>query len=86
MRLFVSQSRQLQEIILIDVQGTVLLSTDTNHEGEVLIDDPSFIQGIQGFAVRINPFQETTTEGELFIFLPIYDHDGTLMGSFLSTF
>ena len=85
---FVSQSRLLQQLFLVDLRGRVILSTDTALEGHDLSSQPCFQRGLQGSYVQL-PFYSDRSETvapppldgtSVVVAIPIVGRDGLPLG------
>ncbi len=83
---FVEQSSQLKELFLLDLDGVVVLSTDTARENNVYSDQNFFQQGLTGSYTRL-PFSISDTDNYLardrtsvIAALPVVDQQGQVLG------
>ncbi len=58
---FANQSQQIEELLLMDVQGQVVLSTDAASEGKIATDQGLVVAGLNGAHARL-PFQSGTED------------------------
>jgi signal transduction histidine kinase len=88
LRSFVSQSQLLQELFLLDVQGRVVLSTDTTQEGKVYRDSAFFQRGLTSPYAQLpfygsGPATDTSTssgQASVIVVIPVVGQDGQPLG------
>jgi GAF domain-containing protein len=68
----VAQTEDLQELLILDNQGRVLLSTDAEQEGKIFISEDFFIQGRREPFVQL-PRYGATLGHALMVARPIFD-------------
>jgi len=86
---FVEQSAQVEELFLLDLQGVVVLSTQTAREGKIYADQDFFRQGLDGSYTRL-PFSgdDGFLDGNylpadrrsVIAALPVIDQEGQVLG------
>lgn len=88
LRSFVNQSRSLQELFLLDLQGRVALSTDATQEGKVYRESTFFQRGLTSpyaqlpFYSDMQAADSSTAQNQesVIVVIPIVSHDGQPLG------
>jgi nitrate/nitrite-specific signal transduction histidine kinase len=79
---YVDQSLQLEELLLLDLDGRVVLATNTAREGMDFYDQTYFKQGLAGRYFQLPFSSETTAPGEAaaIVVTPVTDEQRQMLG------
>lgn len=76
----IERSMRFEEIFLIDLQGTVRMSTMIEREGQNYLDDEYFLGGLEGLYVGRPSYDAFVDEDSVMIARPAFDSYGELLG------
>lgn len=77
---FVGQSRQLEELFLLDLQGRVALATVPSLEGQSYANYPFFQLGIQEPSAQVVELTSSQAALTIYAARPVFNQDGKSLG------
>ena len=80
LRYAVSQTADAEEFLVADLEGTIVASTATEHEGVSQATQPYFERGASGTFVQPAQTLELTGKPTIAIGTPLFDRDGQRIG------
>lgn len=76
----IEQTAQFTELFLVDLTGTVILSTDVAQEGGSHKDQAYFLEGLKGFYVELPVYSDAINQVSMVVARPIAGPEGQPLG------